>query len=449
MTTKCIKLAVEYCDNNIIDKKVFFKELRDIQYKTYLACNRAMTYMYTNDMQNFIQKDIGIPKQDDKDIYGKSFGAWIETKMNEIMESCNSGNVAQTRQYISNRYKNDKKAGLLKGNVRLSQVKRDNPVIVHNDCYKIIDTPTGLSINMSLFNKPKQRELGFEKIGQGVTFKFPKIDDGSKATLIKIMDKSYKQGTLQLSYNERKKKWLATISFTFESEHEEGLKDNLVMGIDLGITKVATMSIFDTDKEEWVRMNYKEQSIDGKELIHYRQKIEARRKELSIATKWASDNKIGHGRKKRMESVDKIGDKYTRFRDTYNHKVTRYIIDLAIKNKVKHIQMENLSGFSDYQTESLLKNWSYYDLQNKLKYKAEEKGIDVILVNPKYTSKRCSRCGCIHEANRNCKENQGKFECQVCGHKENADINASKNISIPYIDKIISETEVIKTSKTS
>ena len=47
----------------------------------------------------------------------------------------------------------------------------------------------------------------------------------------------------------------------------------------------------------------------------------------------------------------------------------------------------------------------------------------------------------VHELPKN---NQPKFECKVCGHKENADINASKNIAIPYIDKIIEQTEVQK-----
>ena len=445
MTTKCIKLVINYNKNNELDKNIFFKELRDIQYKTYLACNRAMTYLYTNDMQNFIQKDIGIPKQDEKDLYGKSFGAWIENRMNEIMNTSQSGNVAQTRQFISNRYKNDKTSGLLKGNVSLSQVKRDIPIIIHNKSYKISEENNKLIIDISLFNRDKQKELSVSKI----KFDFDKMDSSSKSTLIKIMDKTYKGGSLQLAYNKRKKKWMAIISYTFESVKEEGLKDSLVMGIDLGITKVATMSIFDINKEEWLTMSRKERMIDGEELIHYRQKIEVRRKELSIATKWSSDNKIGHGYKKRMETVSKIGDKYTRFKDTYNHKVSRYIVDLAVKYKTKTIQMEDLSGFSEYQTESLLKNWSYYDLQNKIKYKAEEKGIEVVLINPKYTSKRCSICGCIHEDNRNCKDDQSKFECKVCGHKENADINASKNISIPYIDTIIKETEVIKTEKAS
>jgi transposase len=35
---------------------------------------------------------------------------------------------------------------------------------------------------------------------------------------------------------------------------------------------------------------------------------------------------------------------------------------------------------------------------------------------------------------------QDKFECVVCGFKENADINAARNISIPEIDQIIKDS---------
>ena len=448
MSTKCIKLAIEYIDKeNKLNKKDFFKELRDIQYKSYLACNRAMTYFYTNDMQTFIQKDIGLPVQKDVDVYNKSFKAWVTNRMTEILTSDTTSYVSDALiQFVSNRYKNDKKQGLLKGNVSLSQFKRDIPVMLRERAYEIIDTPKGLGIEIQFFGVEKLKQLGMKK-GERIKFLFPRIDGSSKATLINIMSKAYKQGSIQLSYNERKRKWMCTISYTFDNKKEEGLKDNLIMGIDLGITNVATMSVFDSEKEDWVKMNWKEKMISGKELIHYRQKIEARRKELSIATKWSSDNKIGHGYKKRMETVSKVGDKYNRFKDTYNHKVSRYIVDLAKKYKCKTIQIEDLSGFSEYQSESLLKNWSYYDLQNKIQYKADEVGIEVRFINPKYTSKRCSVCGCIHEENRDCKNNQADFTCQVCGHKENADINASKNISILCIDEIIKETEVIKVKK--
>ncbi|MGM8240113.1 RNA-guided endonuclease TnpB family protein [Clostridium perfringens] len=435
MATKCIKLAGEYAKENSLEKDKFFKELRDIQYKTWLACNRAITYFYSNDMQNLIQKDVGIPKEDDKTIFGKSFVAWVENRMNEIMEGISSANVAQTRQFVNNRYSQDKKNGLLKGSVSLSQFKRDLPIIIHNKAYNVIETSKGLGVEISFFNKEKQKELNVKRI----KLLFPKLDNSSKQILIRLMDKTYKQGSIQVTYNRRKKKWMFAISYTFENKLEKVLDDNLVMGIDLGITKVATMSIYDIEKHEYKKMYFKEQTIDGTELIHYRQRIEARRKSLSIASKWASDNSTGHGYKRRMKKANNIGDKYNRFKDTYNHKVSRYIVDLAYKHGVKTIQMEDLSGFSEHQSESLLKNWSYYDLQNKIKYKAEEKGINTIFINPQYTSKRCSKCGNIHEENRDCKNNQSKFECVVCGHKENADINASKNIAIPYIDKIIKE----------
>ena len=435
MSTKCVKIALEYSKDNVLKKEEFLKELKDIQYKTWLASNRAITYFYSNDMQNLIQKDIGIPKEDDKTLFGKGFGSWVENRMNEIMYGVLSNNVAQTRQFVNNRYSQDKKNGLLKGNISLSQFKRDMPIIIHNKAYNIINTPKGLGIEIGFFNKEKQQKLGVKRI----KFLFPKLDNSSKQILIGLMDKTYKQGSIQIVNNKRKKKWLVAISYTFENKLQKPLSDNLVMGIDLGITNVVTMSIFNTKKEEYKAMYWKERIIDGTELIHYRQKIEARRKSLSIASKWSSDSAIGHGYKRRMKKANSVGDKYNRFKDTYNHKVSRYIVDLAYKYGVKTIQMEDLSGFSEYQSESLLKNWSYYDLQNKIKYKGEEKGINTIFIKPQYTSKRCSKCGNIHEDNRDCKNNQAKFECKICGYTENADINASKNIAIPYIDKIISE----------
>lgn len=105
--------------------------------------------------------------------------------------------------------------------------------------------------------------------------------------------------------------------------------------------------------------------------------------------------------------------------------------------------MEDLSKATANTNERMLKDWSYYDLQSKIEYKAKELGIEVNYINPKYTSKRCSRCGCIHNENRDGQKDQARFECKICGYKENADINASKNISIPNIDNIIEDTEIL------
>ncbi|MFL0198873.1 RNA-guided endonuclease TnpB family protein [Clostridium sp. WILCCON 0269] len=162
--------------------------------------------------------------------------------------------------------------------------------------------------------------------------------------------------------------------------------------------------------------------MDGKELIHYRQKIQARRTALLKNSKLAEKNKgkAGHGRTKRIEGVTRMSEKVKNFRDTLNHKYSRYVVDFAIKHDCGCIQVEDLSGYDKNAIETLLKNWSYYDLQQKIKYKAEEHGIEISFVNPKYTSLRCSSCGNIHKGNKDCKNNQAKFECAICGHEENA-----------------------------
>jgi transposase len=75
-------------------------------------------------------------------------------------------------------------------------------------------------------------------------------------------------------------------------------------------------------------------------------------------------------------------------------------------------------------------------LQNKIKYKAEQKGINVIFINPKFTSQRCSKCGYIDKENR---PTQELFLCKKCGFKTNADYNASQNLATMDIDRIIDE----------
>ena len=49
----------------------------------------------------------------------------------------------------------------------------------------------------------------------------------------------------------------------------------------------------------------------------------------------------------------------------------------------------------------------------------------VVLCPPAYTSQRCSVCGHVAPENR---KTQDEFACLACGHSENADLNAAKNI---------------------
>ena len=62
----------------------------------------------------------------------------------------------------------------------------------------------------------------------------------------------------------------------------------------------------------------------------------------------------------------------------------------------------------------------WYGLKQKLAYK-----MDIVEVDPKYTSQRCHQCGHVDKGNR---KRQARFQCVRCGHLDNADINAALNI---------------------
>lgn len=295
-----------------------------------------------------------------------------------------------------------------------------------------------------------------------------------------------KNGTGQLKLDQKDGKVYCYISFSFMSAKNTSLDANKILGIDLGIKNIATMQIYNCKTKDYERLNWKSYTLNGDELIAYRQKLHGmgmskeqiadmvlkenmktdsqmfnnkdtyqlggdvlnevrnklnkRKVNLSIATKWAGDGSSGHGTQTRRQHVEKMELKFGNFKDTYNHKVSRYIVDFAIKNQCGKIVMENLSKFAVHQKESMLKNWAYYDLQNKVKYKAMAAGIakdNIEFINPAYTSQRCSVCGCIDATNRDIKVDQKKFECVKCGHKDNADVNAAKNIALPgIVDKI-------------
>jgi putative transposase len=68
---------------------------------------------------------------------------------------------------------------------------------------------------------------------------------------------------------------------------------------------------------------------------------------------------------------------------------------------------------------------SFSKFRRLLKYKAEKRGTILEFVPAAYTSQTCSVCGHVDPNNR---KTQDKFLCVNCGHNENADIQASKNV---------------------
>ena len=61
------------------------------------------------------------------------------------------------------------------------------------------------------------------------------------------------------------------------------------------------------------------------------------------------------------------------------------------------------------------------DLRKKIGYKA----LELVLVDPRDTSRRCHQCGFVDSRNR---RTQADFACLSCGAEGNADVNAARNV---------------------
>ena len=94
--------------------------------------------------------------------------------------------------------------------------------------------------------------------------------------------------------------------------------------------------------------------------------------------------------------------------------------------------LEDLSGIRNVTERVRIKDryvsvsWSFYDLEQKLIYKAKQNQSSVIKVDPRYTSQCCPICGHTEKANRNKKIHL--FTCKNCGYKSNDDRIGAMNL---------------------
>lgn len=204
------------------------------------------------------------------------------------------------------------------------------------------------------------------------------------------------------------------------------LDKDVVLGVDLGIKCPLYLAINKND-------NFKMQIGDIEHFHNQRTMFQKRFKSLQklMCTQG------GHGRKKKLEPLEKLKEKERNWVHTQNHVYSREVIKQALKQNAGIIHMESLKdfgkgkeGYVKDEYKYLLRYWSYYELQSMIEYKAKLEGIEVKYIDPAYTSQTCSYCG-----ERGERKKQEEFvctnpQCKRCGEKINADFNAARNIAM-------------------
>jgi len=192
---------------------------------------------------------------------------------------------------------------------------------------------------------------------------------------------------------------------TVETPDGEPADPSEYLGVDLGVVTIATTSdgtIFSSEATEKVRRRY------------------GRLRGILQKT----------GTRSAKRRLRKIAGRERRFKTDTNHVISKRIVCAAEGTK-RGIALEDLKGILlrttvRHDQRERHHRWAFHQLRSFIEYKARRTGVAVQVIDGAYTSQQCSACGFVHPDNR---PSQAAFRCLACGHTENADINAARNIA--------------------
>ena len=240
--------------------------------------------------------------------------------------------------------------------------------------------------------------------------KLPYFTEGMSKYFDRII---YKFGTASLV--SKHGKYYLHIPITYDVEKCDISDICNVVGIDRGINFV--VATYDS--------KHKSGFVSGKTIKQKRANYSKLRKELQMRQTPSS--------RRRLKA---IGQRENRWMQEVNHCVSKALVE----NNPKHtlFVLEDLSGIRNATEHVKTKDryvsvsWSFYDLEQKLMYKAKQNQSIVIKVDPAYTSQGCPICGHTEKANRNKKIHL--FTCKNCGYKSNDDRIGAMNLYHMGID---------------
>ena len=217
----------------------------------------------------------------------------------------------------------------------------------------------------------------------------------------------YKFGTAKLV--NKHGKYFLHIAVTYDIEEVRLSEICNIVGIDRGINFVVAT----------YNSKHRSDFVNGRIIKQKRANYSKLRKELQMRQTPSA--------RRRLKA---ISSRENRWIQDVNHCVSKALVKANPKHTL--FVLEDLSGVRNATERVKTKDryvsvsWSFYDLEQKLIYKAKQNQSIVIKVDPRYTSQRCPVCGHIEKANRNKKTHL--FSCKSCGYKSNDDRVGAMNL---------------------
>ena len=416
VVTRKIEFYVNESDKDL--KKQFYQTLRDFSYYTFKHANEIVD---TNRMVDTIKKGLGNSKNE----------ITSEEMTEKLSEMFGCKPVSVPYKFSNQEYR-DKLPSCIR--VALSATINTIYAKERSEVARGKRTVRTYKNGMPVpFTKSSIRQLTFDAERNNFTFVFSGIPlitrlgrdrSDNKTVLERIVSGEYQ--LCDSSYQIKDGKFFLLLAHKVPVEKHKLNKDR-VLGIDLGVNVPLYGAI--NNKKDRIALG------DRESFLNQRLKFQKRKRQLQRDLKLTNG---GKGRKKKLSALENLSNKERNFAKTYNHNLSREVINFALKHKCGTINLEDLSGFKKNTNDFILRNWSFYELQTMIEQKAKKVGIMVNKVKAKYTSQRCNSCGHIDVDNR---KSQSEFECTSCGHTESADYNAAKNISMGHTKEFQKEIE--------
>jgi len=213
--------------------------------------------------------------------------------------------------------------------------------------------------------------------------------------------------------------WYASVEFKTNQHQVIPPNDSQVVGVDAGVARLITLSTGEFYK-------------NAKIFESFRKKIRIEQRSLS------RKKRGGANYAKQLVKLRGVYQKLMRTKSDVQHKITNEVVAKYSGFIVEDLQLTSMmkstkdivgnykKGFVVKSELNLaLSDAAIGSLFDKLRYKCEWNERYFEKVNPAYTSQECNICGHTSRQNRT---TQSLFLCMNCGHSENADVNAAKNI---------------------
>ena len=178
-----------------------------------------------------------------------------------------------------------------------------------------------------------------------------------------------------------------------------------VIGVDLGIENIAVTSTA--------------YFAPGGELVHTHEQFEEARRGLQETDSMSA-----------RRTLQQRGNREDRHICDRLHCISKDLVSEAETYNCRYIAFENLRYIRDRVASKKVHRWAHQKLVRYVEYKARERGIEVVFVDPENTSRRCNDCGFTSEENR---PDRDTFRCARCGKSANADYNAAKKIGWRFV----------------